>query len=363
MSLGLRDFAITAAENSSLVSFNTDEYARAFVYWGETSDYEKGTISGVVYQKTHLIKIESLKPDTEYFLKMELVGGNGVTEVYTTTFLTKEVPGTKVLQSIQFGATARENSIALTWSDFSESGEQVRILRSAKFFPVDPYDGKVVYQGAGERGFVDTDVVPGVTYYYTLFVLDEFEHYSSGSVAKAAITQAPTPVFDDIDYSPAYEDELMSVDLMDFSITQDGEIVSLSQGGMVLDGDANIEITIPKSLVPLGIKAISISIFSQDYTMKADTYLLTLTPDGQYYKAVIGKVGKDGVYTIEINFFDTSNQLVKTIRVVVQVEGEISTKKAEPFYQKVLEYMGKHPFLFILILLLGFIGGLIARLL
>src|SRR5690606_4479282 len=68
----------------------------------------------------------------------------------------------------------------LTWKNPSQQFDYVRIVKSETFFPSNPYDGTVLYEGSAQS-FFDSNVREGVRYFYTLFVRKGNE-FSSGAL-------------------------------------------------------------------------------------------------------------------------------------------------------------------------------------
>ncbi|MEN9647243.1 MAG: hypothetical protein RLY57_47, partial [Candidatus Parcubacteria bacterium] len=237
-------------KQSAVIAWNTQDFARANVYWGQSNDFELGTISGVIFQKDHVVKIENLIPDTQYFYRIELESNNGQVNIYEGNFVTNKDEVAAPVQSSLLKAVASKDSIVLTWNKVTDEAQQVRIVRSDKFFPIDPYDGKVVYQGVRDNEFADNAVEEGKVYYYALFVVDANESYSAPSIAKASIGKDQKPVFSDTTYSGSYEALLKDITIADFDFMQKGMKLSFSAGGLNLFAQTATEIQIDGPKIP-----------------------------------------------------------------------------------------------------------------
>jgi hypothetical protein len=68
-----------------------------------------------------------------------------------------------------FYAVGSDNGIDLSWSNpIDPRFISVRIMRSNIFFPNNPNDGQLIYEGS-EQSFFDASAVVGKTYYYAIF--------------------------------------------------------------------------------------------------------------------------------------------------------------------------------------------------
>lgn len=346
---------------SAVIAWNTPDFARANVYWGQSNDYELGTISGVIFQKNHVVKIENLIPDTQYFYRIELESNNGNINIYEGSFVTQKDQLTRPIQSSVLTAEAHATSIRLMWNKVTGETQQVRIVRSDKFFPIDPYDGKVVYQGARDNQFVDTAVEEGVTYYYALFVVDADEAYSAPAIAKASIGKDQNPVFSDTIYSGAYETLLKDITIADFDFIQKGVELSFSAGGLNLSARTATEIRIDGAKIPLGIKTIGVTFVPTKASAQAATFLLSYSKERDMYIGLIPPLESGQTYEIDITIFDSLNERVKTIHVAARVEVELQKDYSPNIILQLLGVAWDNKLFTIIILLLGFILGFVAR--
>lgn len=86
-----------------------------------------------------------------------------------------------------FAAGDGDGEVALYWglpADPDVAGVVIR--RSTTGQPASPLDGTLVYEGAGGL-FIDTGLTNDVLYYYTLFVYDPWQHFSSTGVQQTAM--------------------------------------------------------------------------------------------------------------------------------------------------------------------------------
>ena len=171
--LKLVSLSVLPGQYSALITAGTNIHTQAVVSWGLTPDYELGTLVQTVFATDHTINIEGLTPATLYYFKIVLTDPHGRTlTLNNQKFTTTALPSVNLpLNVTNLQAAGGETAITLTWNNPQINFDSVRIVRSELFYPKDLVDGKVVYEGAAEK-FVDTDVVYGKTYYYTVFAKD-----------------------------------------------------------------------------------------------------------------------------------------------------------------------------------------------
>ncbi len=92
-----------------------------------------------------------------------------------------------------FTVTAGDAQNALAWSnplisDFS----QVRVQRSATGFPANPGEGTTIYSGTAQN-YLDTGLVNGTTYYYSIFARDTSGNFSGPAQASGTPVGPPPP--------------------------------------------------------------------------------------------------------------------------------------------------------------------------
>jgi Zn-dependent metalloprotease len=104
--------------------------------------------------------------------------------------------------------------IALTWSNPEASDfRNVTLVRSLGGFVTAPEDGVEIYTGTGEQ-FLDTNVVEGTTYYYTI-IATYTENFPQVSFAQALAGGLPAPVL-----SEGFSNVGTSASPIDLSFTQ-----------------------------------------------------------------------------------------------------------------------------------------------
>jgi hypothetical protein len=350
-----------AEKESAVLIWNTKEFARSKVYWGQSTDYEIGTISGVVFHKDHVVRIDNLSQDTQYFYRIELELNNGAVHIFESNFITQKYLNTQILQSTALFAQRKENAILLIWNNVVTESQQVRIVRSDKFFPIDPYDGKVIYQGISESEFKDTTAQEGIVYYYALFVVDQDKMYSAPSVARMSLGKDQKPVLSDSVYSSSYEGILNELNYTNFDFIQKGKKLTFLEDGSTLFAQTATEIRVDGAKIPLGIKTIEITFIPVNGS-ESSMFLLAYSRDLDSYVGLIPPLESGQVYGIDINILNSFNERVKTIQLVANVESKpqdaISTTNIP---LELLSIVNEHKIFSSIVVLFGLIVSFIVR--
>lgn len=325
--------------DSSLISWNTNEPSVAKISWGKTLDYEDGSLSEVFYISTHSTKIVNLSPDTDYYFKLELkdtFGNEG--KVENQRFKTLPVVAAKPVLPVQpeppanvtdLSAKPQDNFIDLEWKNPEDKNfRSVRILRSEKFYPSDPFDGEMVYEGPAEK-IKDEKIKNGVTYYYSVFSDDGKGNYSSGAIASAKVEtkketgekEPPVKVppqtvkspFDDAPQALKVHPAIQGLSVLDFDFVQEGRKLSFTGDAVAIDGAKNIKISLSYDKVPELLKTIAVTLRDPQDESKIFSFLLRVNKDKSAYEATIAPLGKSGLYPMSINILDYKNQGLKKI--------------------------------------------------
>ncbi len=178
---------ITVSNNAATITWTTDEPSSSHVAWGKNQDYRDGVSVTQKFTTNHLVEINSLQERLTYFFLITAFDPSGNQSSYSGQFITLSAPDTTPPANVtQLQATPREDSIVLTWKNPpDEDFAYVRVVSSTQFFPLDPYNGKVVYEGNGQQAI--DPVAGGVVYYYTVFSRDRSGNYSSGAITFAKV--------------------------------------------------------------------------------------------------------------------------------------------------------------------------------
>jgi hypothetical protein len=338
--LSITDIDIEESETSAVVSWTTTLSALSTLAWGETEHYELGIISGTEEQEEHSFFIENLTPGTQYVIALtaETVSGKKA-QSSGILFRTKRLPDMQPPANVSdFEARYDEEDeeVVLSWQNPSdEDFSRVRIIRSDIFYPKDPYDGIVVYEGKKEHAS-DAWIEEGTPYYYTAFSEDETGNYSSGAIAYAEIPGdddgddedaddeetysflGPAVIYPEGAETPEVIDELTFEDFLFFQ----GEEEAERRGSLIfIEGELHTTIALPYDEVPEVLKTITLVFEDPNDASKKFPFLLRVNADKSAYTATIGTLPEIGIYTVRAFVLDYKHQVLKEMEGRVIVPG------------------------------------------
>jgi len=313
--------------STTLVHWETNKPAVSTFSWGTTTEYTLGTLSEVTLVFEHQAFLDSLIPETKYFYRITADDKTTGVQAYVGNFTTLSLPDEKPPANItNFTATPGEDRIDLSWDnppdpDFTE----VRIVRSETFYPENPFDGTVIYEGPGEH-VIDRDVVPGVTYYYSAFAHDEV-NYSEGSITRSRLIVLGVPLevippFEEFPPAPEVSPELQKLTLLDFDFIQDGKKIPHEGLVVPIDGAKDLTISVDYEKLPEVLKTIAFTLVDPEDNTKRFSFLLRVTPGKDTFQTTIAPLSRGGTYDMFINILDHKNQGLR------KLQGELLTAAA-----------------------------------
>lgn len=346
--LELLNFEIIPDTQTARFSWQTNRYTRYVLHWGRTFNYELGSVSTEVFSRDHLTLVTDLESSTVY--EYELIAyersGNEYrisAGQFTTDAAVDNVapPNVSGLRAIMAG-----ERVVLNWENPSvDDFDRVRIVRNPYFFPLDPNDGRIVYQGSGET-FVDTSTFElGNIEYYSVFTYD-----TAGNVSSGAVVYVEREVVDDVigiptsDITPTLpgvpdivstpqasstdddqkETTTIEIDFADITITQNGRAVPTVDDKLLLDGERPVTVAIPYELLPEHLKTILVTFTHPDDDSLQFSFLLRINKDKTAYEATIAPLQYGGVYGLSLLVFDYET------RVIIGVAGDFEVLQAIP---------------------------------
>jgi len=178
---------INITETSATIVWYTSKDADSELDWGLTDSYGTNVYNGADLT-AHSVPLSGLTPDTLYHYQITAESFDGDTaQTIDLTFTTLPIgPPPNVINFSADPAPDGENIID-TWENPDPglfTGEV--IYRRTDGFPTGPGDGDLVWEGIAEE-WLDTDVIPGVIYYYCIYTYNEWGLFSSGACDDAFI--------------------------------------------------------------------------------------------------------------------------------------------------------------------------------
>ncbi|TAL48897.1 hypothetical protein EPN83_02980 [Patescibacteria group bacterium] len=315
--LAIFGVAVTPELHGATITWQTNLDALGTVEWGNTTSYELGGIASSEYLTLQSAHLGGLSAGTTYYFRIRAIDSVGREAFFTDTLTTLPLPEGLPNPS-GFTAVPRESDILLSWRNPQISFDALRLVRSKTFYPADPFDGEVIYEGRGEQ-FVDTDVERGIRYYYTIFTRGRDGSYSSGAVADARIPlpgeppERPKEIFERLPKAPAVHPRIADLTFRDFDFIQNGRKREVVGDTVNVDGSLNLTVALAYERVPEVLKTIVISLVSPGDPEKQFSFLLRVNKDKTRYEATIAPLGVSGTYVVRIAVVDYKNQGLKKI--------------------------------------------------
>ena len=330
--------------NSVIINWDTNEQSLCQLFFGETQEYKKETITETVFFRKHSTKLIGLSPETIYHFKITCEDTNrNQTETTNQKFTTLSLPDiTPPLNITNFEAIPGDEQIELKWQNPLESDfKGVKIMRSTEFYPSNPNEGIAVYNSKRDR-FLDINLVNGIYYYYTAFTYDKTGNYSSGAIIATIPQKSSTipPVMPPVKppIGPP-SSEIEGITLNDFDFLQEENKLPLGgEGEIKLKEKYPLTISIDYEKVPEVLKTIMITLKKDD---KYFSFLLRINKEKTKYLATIVPP-ETGIYPLNLHILDFKNQTLKTISGQLEIKGiesVISFTKISWYKQKLWLYI------------------------
>ena len=321
--LKITDIIAMPDTTSAVISWKTNVSAFSEIAWGETLDYELGSIAEVVPSTSHTSLIDDLEPGTTYYFKIKATDASKPTvtasslgnKFVTLGELEDEPPSNPLFFDALY--IEEEMGIELSWANPDESDfEAVRIVRSTSFFPTTPDDGVIVYEGDGESSF-DADVLGDTMYYYAIFARDLAGQYSSGLVdsewVPGVAVEPDVEPEDELDEEPTIEDILDDLQTasstlpnLTFLFTQTGGLPKIFRQAsrIELESDKNTTVSIPYDLLPENLKTIVFVFRHPKDPSKIFSFMLRVDERKTEYTGTIGPLLDPGEYAVSAYVID-----------------------------------------------------------
>jgi len=342
------DVVIVPTQTGAVVTYKTTVPARGTLSWGLTSNLEAGSVAETVFSTEHTVTLSGLLSGTTYQFGIEVISGYGrLNTLNGQQFTTLPAPQENPNAS-RFTATAKEKTILLKWNNpISSTFSEVRIVRSESFYPSDPSDGEVVYEGV-DQVFEDDQVLIGTRYYYTLFAKDVSGSYSSGILASARIkipgevTPPDEEVFPNLPQAPNVNPIISALTFFDFDFIQNGARLSSVNGkeSVSIDGTKDLTVSLDYRKVPEVLKTIAITLTDPTDPEKTFSFLLRVNRDKTLYTATIGALGNSGTYKVTISIVDYKNRGLKTIAGQLVASAEKAFEKNQNIFRIIISSVG-----------------------
>lgn len=300
---------------------------RSILRWGETAEYESGTSIANSFSTEHIVVIDGLNQNTEYQFSIvgETLVGQTI-ELAASSFATFPFPDVAPPANVSnITATKDRDDVVLSWQNPRDIDfESVSVLHSNSFFPSNPEDGTIIYEGRGETTRDEGRAIPGTTQYYTLFSYDSNGNISSGATVALQIDEKEITIIDLTDLPVVPGEERIFIDPDDLVFIQEGRAVTMEDGVIEVDGSKQFSISLPYEAVPEELKTIVMTIYEDEERGRQFSFVLRVNEDKSAYIASVAPFGTAGAFPFSTAVFDYN------AGKVAQVAGVISSQLVLP---------------------------------
>ena len=331
-------YDIVVGANSAQLSFRTSVPTRYTLQYGRSESLDDGVVQTEVLRSEHTTLLTNLEPNTTYEYELFVTDRyNQQVLVRRASFTTEPRFITQTSNNVRgLRADVIGDDVLLRWRN-PDIGmfSHVRVVRNHRFFPTDPWDGEVVYEGL-RQVFIDSDAVKERSrQYYTVFAFDLSGNFSSGAVvvaskaeslvdAPAADIRPDVPALAFPTSTPTTTDERdlpegLPLRFSDIGFVQDDTKYSPIVDRVELSAESSFLIRLPVSVVPPHLKIITVAIARPEGQPAYDTYLLRRNEEGTYYEAMIEQLGTVGEHQMVLSIYDLQEA------VQYQLQGFIDT--------------------------------------
>lgn len=194
----ISNIVVTPSLNGAVITFSTNENAVSQINYGLTTSLLGTALEGASANISHSLDLLGLSSGKKYYFQITATDGAGNSTQSSILNFNTVSDTTPPPQIIGLTIQTTLSSFILTWQNplinFNPDFSGVKILRKIGSAATDPNDnlGIQVYKGTGET-LTDTNVTPGVTYFYTVFTFDDSLNYSDGVSVSGKINIIVTP--------------------------------------------------------------------------------------------------------------------------------------------------------------------------
>lgn len=342
----LLDINLRIGTTDVKIDWRTSKPARYELRWGRGDSYDTGYVINDTYRKEQATTITEIEPGTKY--QYELIGYSADGEVVTLKrgeFKTKSIESTTPLNVSGFYGRANGEDVLLNWILPEDFVGRVRVIRSHLGYPLDPYDGAIVFDGVGKE-VVDQGVLGRYDeVYYTAFVVLPDGSVSSGAVVKVRKNVGSISgdsegegVNNEIDIPELTVPESWEFDREDISIIQANDLYSFASSSQPsLDSGNSFLIRIPFRSVPNNLKSIIVTITDPTDYRRTHSFLLRINKEGDFYEATVPPVFAIGESKLVVEIYDYERMVVGRYSKRVEFLVKDSNELEVVFPDKVIE--------------------------
>ncbi len=292
----LENLAVQTASTSIVVTWYTHEPSVSVMSWNVDGILgSSGSVSEISYIEKHVISVNNLQPDEEYDVTLEAVSVGG--SVLHDSFFVRTLPVSYPPPNITdfSGTSSFGGNVILTWKNPSIADlDSILITRGTRFFPRDPTEGYIVYQGKGET-VLDLNTTPDNEYYYSAFTENSSKIFSSGvgiqfflGLSTSSIPESGTSLFGGT-VSSLPISSINGIIFLNNNIVLTPVITESSSSPFITVGinpDLSLSVIIPASIIPHDTEEIIMKVSDKNSNGGNLFFLFTKMDDGSYQTTV-----------------------------------------------------------------------------
>lgn len=325
-SFSFDNLEITPAFESIVIRWDTAVPSKSTVKWGESASYEIGSLSEGDFSYEHVVVIENLDVAADYFVRIDAVSDGGERAFFAQKIATLSPQDVVVPPSVANVRVFHNNDRVEIRFEIPRYAlyDSIRIMRSTTGFPLSPQDGERVFERDADI-FVDTDIDPDVTYYYSIFVRDELGNYSAAALAVSSPAQRQSGgAFDELpDGREVVPLSILNLTLLDIRFLQGEERLAPNKEQVTVDSKQNITLSIPAPIFPNFHSHVLLTVSSPDDPETTYLYLLNYNERNDAYEVTLQPFFDTGISEFALSFLDVNNRLYR------KIEGQFKIEKSK----------------------------------
>jgi hypothetical protein len=202
------------------------------------------------------------------------------------------------------------------------------VVRNHRFFPVDPGNGTVVYEGVAES-YTDTGALRlRDEQFYTVYTFSLDDEYSSGAVAHAVRHSEQQPLLPPVltalvtptstsqnasDGESVGEGRYPLPRFTDLDVIQDGERITAPADELMVEADTPFVLRLPYDTVPKNLKVILVTLGIPHTRTAQASYLMRANNEYSYYQTEVKALTASGRYPVQLTVYDVTEERLVTI--------------------------------------------------
>ncbi len=323
--------------NYATVSWNTIVPTYGSVSWG-IGDYNDGVANDIGISNHHKIDMENLSASTTYlfFVNSSLPESYYAKEL--GTFTTLPIPKIKTVPSIyNLTATSTSNEIILNWNNpKDEDFYGVKIVRSPFFFPADPFEGKIIYDGRGTYAR-DSDLSFDTKYYYSAFSYDKNLNFSSNVLVESTLKSKRATSSEMSGTDREYQNQNVNILPVNNFVFAEGDLESsISSSTVRIYPFQDIKIVVDKNRLPDQTKTLILKIQNPNDPTKIFSYSFNFDSVNNIFNLVVPNLGNENIYPFSIAAYNSNNKEISLSKGFLDVR---AVKEQQPLFNFDISYL------------------------